>query len=225
MVAMGNRTARRLFAPIASSYERWAAVLSLGQDARWRRRMVAGLGPPTGGLVLDVAAGTGSITRLLATGGRRVVALDLTREMLGRHPGEWRVAGRAEQLPFPAGVFDAVTFGYLLRYVDDPEACLAELGRVLRPGGRVGMVEFGLPGGGWRPLWDLYARGLLPAAGRIIGGEWHEVARFLHGSIVDFHQRWPRQELVAMWRRAGFRQVEFRRMSVGGGLIGWATKS
>ena len=87
MTSVPNQTARRLFAPIAVSYERWAAILSLGQDLRWRRTMVKGLALPAAGLVLDVAAGTGSITRVLQSLGQTVVDVDISNEMLRRHPG------------------------------------------------------------------------------------------------------------------------------------------
>jgi demethylmenaquinone methyltransferase/2-methoxy-6-polyprenyl-1,4-benzoquinol methylase len=144
-----NQTAERLFAPIAATYERWARILSLGQDSRWRQVLVDGLEVPVGSLVLDVAAGTGQISRLLADRSGKVVALDLSAVMLTRHPGEHRVQARAEQLPFPEDAFDVLTFGYLLRYVDNPLDGLAEMVRVVRPGGMVGMVEFGLPQGEW----------------------------------------------------------------------------
>ena len=95
-----NQTARRLFAPIAPSYQRWAAILSLGQDDRWRRAMVERIDLPTGSRVLDVAAGTGSISRLLIEKGYEVVALDLSPAMLSEHSGRWRVLSRGERLPF-----------------------------------------------------------------------------------------------------------------------------
>ncbi|MGH8958776.1 MAG: class I SAM-dependent methyltransferase, partial [Acidimicrobiia bacterium] len=127
-----NETARRIFRPIGSSYERWARVLSLGQDARWRRTMVEGLQLRSRASMLDVASGTGSITRLSQARGHRVTAVDLTPEMIRHHPGPLRVLARGECLPFSDGTFDALTFGYLLRYVDDPVACVAELARVVK---------------------------------------------------------------------------------------------
>ncbi|HEX2420720.1 MAG TPA: methyltransferase domain-containing protein, partial [Acidimicrobiia bacterium] len=139
-MAARSQLARPLFAPIGSSYERWARVLSLGQDAHWRQTMVDGLRIPASGSVLDVAAGTGSITRLLQARGHRVTAVDLTPEMLLHHPGPQRVLARGERLPFPDRTFDALTFGYLLRYVDQPLGCLEELARVVKVGGMIGMV-------------------------------------------------------------------------------------
>jgi demethylmenaquinone methyltransferase/2-methoxy-6-polyprenyl-1,4-benzoquinol methylase len=214
--------AQRLFFPLASSYQRWAAVLSLGQDARWRRRMVAGLEAPPGGLILDVAAGTGSISRELEARGYRVVALDLSPSMLGEHGGRWRVLARGDQLPFRSESFDGVTFGYLLRYVDDPGACLEELARVVRPGGMVGMVEFGLPRGPWLFLWTIYTGWLLPAIGRLISPGWAEVGRFLRGSIESFYERHP--DLPGVWTRSGLVEVKSVEISLGGGLVMWGRK-
>ena len=215
-----------LFAPIAGTYERWAAVLSLGQDPRWRSSMVAGLRLPGKATVLDVAAGTGAITRLLEARGARVIAFDQSIEMLGvaRRHGATVVPGTAEHLPFADASFDAVTFGYLLRYVD-PSAAMAELVRVLRPGGEIGMVEFGRPRGIWAPSWWLYTRLLLPSAGAMIGSGWREVAAFLGPSIDAFHRRFPHDRLTQAWQSAGLDEVRIVRRSLGGGLIMWAQKA
>lgn len=222
MTYPANETARGIFSPIGSSYERWAAILSLGQDARWRRTMVEGLRLPNRATVLDVAAGTGSITRLLQDRGHRVTAVDLTREMIRHHPGPWRVLARGERLPFADRTFDGLTFGYLLRYVDDPVASMAELARVVRPGGVIGMVEFGLPWGLWRAPWTFYSSILLPIAGRLIGRGWYRVGKFLKPSIEQFHQESPRLETI--WRSAGLVEVRTRRMSLGGGIVMWARR-
>lgn len=222
MTYPANETARGIFSPIGSSYERWAAILSLGQDARWRRTMVEGLRLPNRATVLDVAAGTGSITRLLQDRGHRVAAVDLTREMIRHHPGPWRVLARGERLPFADRTFDGLTFGYLLRYVDDPVASMAELARVVRPGGVIGMVEFGLPSGLWRAPWTFYSSILLPIAGRLIGRGWYRVGKFLKPSIEQFHQESPRLETI--WRSAGLVEVRTRRMSLGGGIVMWARR-
>jgi demethylmenaquinone methyltransferase/2-methoxy-6-polyprenyl-1,4-benzoquinol methylase len=82
-------------------------------------------------------------------------------------------------LPFADGEFDALTFTYLLRYVDDVQATLRELARVVRPGGTIAMLEFGLPRGAWRPLWELYVRVGLPATGAVVSPGWREVGSFL----------------------------------------------
>jgi demethylmenaquinone methyltransferase/2-methoxy-6-polyprenyl-1,4-benzoquinol methylase len=134
------------------------------------------------------------------------------------------VAATAERLPFPDGSFDAVTFGYLLRYVDDVPAALLELARVMVPGARLGMVEFGRPRGGWRPLWWLYTRGVLPLAGLLIGSGWFRVGRFLGPSIERFANAWPPEILAGAWQAAGFGDVEYSRLSLGGGLVMWGRK-
>ncbi|MCZ6740201.1 MAG: class I SAM-dependent methyltransferase [Actinobacteria bacterium] len=215
--------ASELFAPIAPTYERWARLLSMGQDGRWRRAMVDGLGLAPGSRVLDVAAGTGSITRLIESNGVDVVSADQSFEMtrLARGRGALAVLGTAERLPFSDDTFDGVTFGYLLRYVDDVSRCLEELVRTVRPGGVVGMVEFGQPTGAWRPAWWLYTRTLLPMAGAVIRSGWWEVGRFLGPSIHAFAERHPPDRLAAAWEAAGMEEVRFRRMSLGGGLVMW----
>lgn len=215
-----------LFAPIAGNYERWAAVLSLGQDPRWRTAMVGGLKLPTQARVLDVAAGTGAITRLLEARAARVISFDQSMEMLGvaRRHGAAVVRGTAEHLPFPDASFDGVTFGYLLRYVD-PTATMRELVRVLRPGGEIGMVEFGRPRGIWGPWWSLYTRLALPFAGATIGSGWREVGSFLGPSIDAFHREFPNDRLAEVWQSAGLVDVRVARRSLGGGLIMWARKA
>jgi demethylmenaquinone methyltransferase/2-methoxy-6-polyprenyl-1,4-benzoquinol methylase len=133
--------------------------------------------------------------------------------------------GRAESLPFDDSSFDALTFTYLLRYVDDPAATLAELARVVRPGGRIAMLEFGLPQRLARPLWELYVRVGLPALGRVISPGWHEVGRFLGPSIRDFWTSWPLPHLLDAWRAAGIEEPRARRMSLGGGLVIWGRRA
>src|SRR5713226_10550797 len=136
------------------------------------------------------------------------------------------VLGRAEVLPFPSDRFDAVTFTYLLRYVDDPAATLAELVRVLKPRGMLANLEFHLPSlPVWRPLWWLYTRVGLPAAGRVSSRDWYEAGRFLGPSISGFYAEHPLDEQLAMWRAAGITDVRARVMSLGGGVVIWGLKS
>ena len=132
--------------------------------------------------------------------------------------------GSAESLPFDDGDFDALTFTYLLRYVDDPAAQLRELARVVRPGGVVAMLEFAVPRGIWRPLWELYVRVGLPGAGRVVSPGWHEVGSFLGPSIRGFYERLPEPALFELWREAGLRDVRGRRMSLGGGIVVWGVR-
>jgi demethylmenaquinone methyltransferase/2-methoxy-6-polyprenyl-1,4-benzoquinol methylase len=215
--------ARRLFAPLGGDYDRVGAVLSFGQDPRWRRAMVARV-PNDGGSVLDVATGTGLVAAQLLARGHRVTGLDQSPEMLAaarrRFDGHVPlVEASATEIPFPDASFDHLTFTYLLRYVDDPAATLAELARVVRPGGTVASLEFCVPQGVWRPLWDLYVGVGLPAAGRVLSPGWHEVGRFLGPSIRLFYERWPLERQVELWQAAGIGDVLARRMSLGGGVV------
>ena len=226
MAQQPNAVALRLFGPIARDYERWAAVLSFGQDPRWRQAMVEGLDLRTGERLLDVACGTGSVARLATARGCDVVALDQSAEMLAqaRTTGLSVVRATAERLPFPDASFDALTFTYLLRYVADPAACMRELVRALRPGGRIGMVEFGRPRGLTAPPWWLYTRVALPSAGALIGHGWRQVGTFLGPSIDGFHRRFPPRELTALWTGAGLVDVRTERHSLGGGLLMWGRR-
>jgi demethylmenaquinone methyltransferase/2-methoxy-6-polyprenyl-1,4-benzoquinol methylase len=181
--------------------------------------------------VLDVATGTGLVARALARRyGCSVVGLDQSEEMLGRAralvgPDVELVQGEAERLPFEDASFDALTFTYLLRYVDDPAATMRELARVVRPGGRIAMLEFYVPAGLWHPLWVLYTRIGLPALGRLVSREWYDVGRFLGPSIEDFWETHPLDSVCSMWRAAGIDSVYARVMSVGGGVVMWGTRA
>src|SRR5579871_6673175 len=202
--------AAELFAPLGPGYDRWGSILSFGQDPRWRRFLVSVTDAGPYDTVLDVATGTAAVALELA---RQkdcyVVGVDLTPEML--EEGRRRVAlaaatkkvrlqqGDARSLPFEDGLFDAVTFTYLLRYVDDPAATLRELVRVVKPGGTVAGLEFAVPRGVWRPLWDVWVGFGLPTAGRAIGNGWHEVGSFLGPSIRGHYEEWPVPRLLQAW--------------------------
>jgi demethylmenaquinone methyltransferase/2-methoxy-6-polyprenyl-1,4-benzoquinol methylase len=244
-----NRFAQRLFTPLPTRYDRLEEILSFGQNGRWRREMVrralsaqhgaSGNGnAPAPGLILDVASGTAGVAlQLAARSGAQVIGIDLTEEMLrqgrdyvaaaGMSPRISLVNGRAEQLPFPDASFDALTFTYLLRYVDDPQATLAELARVVKPGGTVASLEFlAPPNPFWRFWWWLYTRLLLPAGGLLTGGrEWYQVGRFLGPNISGHYRRYPVAWTADAWRRAGLRDVGVRVMSLGGGLVMWGTRT
>jgi demethylmenaquinone methyltransferase / 2-methoxy-6-polyprenyl-1,4-benzoquinol methylase len=220
--------ARELFAPLGPTYDRVGAVLSLGQDPLWRRFLVSRL--PHGGHVLDVATGTGLVAAELMRQGFGVTGVDQSPEMLAvahrRFGGEVElINGSAEALPFESESFDHLTFTYLLRYVADPRATLAELARVVRPGGVVASLEFGVPEGPARPLWDVYVRAVLPLAGRLLRNGWREVGDFLGGSIRDFWQRHPLERQLEWWQAAGLRGVEVRQLSLGGAVVIWGRKT
>ena len=180
--------------------------------------------------MLDVATGTGLVAAELYHRGFQVTGLDQSPDMLA--VAHKRFGGRvalveasANDLPFPDESFDHLTFTYLLRYVDDPGATLAELARVVRPGGMVASLEFGVPGGPIRPLWDLYVSVGLPLVGRALSDGWREVGDFLGGSIRDFWERNPRDRQLAWWEEAGLAGVQVRRLSLGSGVVTWGTKT
>ncbi len=219
--------ARELFAPLGPTYDRVGAALSLGQDPLWRRFLVSRL--PRGGQVLDVATGTGLVAAELLRQGFGVTGVDQSPEMLTvahrRFGDEVRlITASAEALPIDSESLDHLTFTYLLRYVADPGATLAELARVVRPGGVVASLEFGVPQGPARPLWDLYVRAVLPLAGRLLRNGWQEVGDFLGGSIRDFWQRHPLQRQLEWWHAAGLRGVEVRSRSLGAAVVIWGRK-
>ncbi len=218
-----------LFAPLGTSYHRMGALLSFGQDPLWRRFLVGRI-PADGGRVLDVATGTGLVAERLLARGHAVVGLDQSADMLAiaRKRLESRaefVEASAETLPFADGAFDHLTFTYLLRYVDDPGATLMELARVVRPGGTIAMLEFAVPRGIWRPLWDAYCAVGLPNAGRIVSTGWRDVGSFLGPSIRDFHVRFPQSALDDLWRAAGIEDVNSSRRSLGGAVVMWGRRA
>ncbi|HSC92790.1 MAG TPA: class I SAM-dependent methyltransferase [Gaiellaceae bacterium] len=231
-----DERARALFAPLGETYDRYGRLLSLGQDPRWRRFLVSRVAADADARVLDVATGTAAVAIALVRGyGCLVVGLDQSPEML--REGGRRVAragldgrielveGNAERLPFADASFDALTFTYLLRYVDDPGATLAELARVVRPGGTVASLEFAVPHHVWRPPWELYVRVGLPVLGRLLSPGWHEVGRFLGPSIRSFWSRFPLEAQLSLWRAAGVEDVRHRRLSLGGGIVVWGTRA
>jgi demethylmenaquinone methyltransferase/2-methoxy-6-polyprenyl-1,4-benzoquinol methylase len=134
------------------------------------------------------------------------------------------VTGEAERLPFEDGEFDALTFTYLLRYVDDRSATLRELARVLKPGGRIGMVEFGVPSQApLRALWRVHTRAIMPLVGRAVSPAWLEVGRFLGPSIEELYGGEP--DPAALWRANGIEDVHELRPSFGAGLVMWGRRS
>ncbi len=229
---MSRRTGdpARVFTGIGSSYERVATLLSFGQDARWRSALVDSVNAKPGEMVLDVATGTGMVARELSKRyACRVVGLDQSEDMLRdavRRDGHIPlVRAMAERLPFPDHSFDHVTFTYLLRYVDDPAATLRELARVLKPGGRLATLEFGVPSNPlWRLLWRLYTRVGLRIAGRAVSPRWGSVGAFLGPSIERFYRAHPQGRIERYWREAGMIDVATRRMSLGGGTVMSATR-
>jgi len=228
--------ARELFAPLGPTYDRYARLLSFGQDPRWRRFLVSRLPVGPKDVVLDVATGTAAVAlELVRRTGCSVVGADQSPEMLAEArrrvllAGETRrirlVEAPAQELPFPDGSFDGLTGAYLLRYLGDLAAGLAELARVLRPGATGALLDFSVPPGPLpRAAWNLYVDAGLPLLGRTISRGWRDVGRFLGGSIRDFDARWPLPRLVTAFREAGFDDVNARRLSLGGCLVVWGRR-
>lgn len=230
-----NRFAQALFTGLPDHYDTLEEVLSLGQNRRWRRAMVDRIVPAAPRRVLDVATGTAGVARqLVRRTGADVVGIDLTEAMLRQGRASLRadraetvtlVAGRAEQLPFPDGTFDGLTFTYLLRYVADPAATLRELTRVLRPGAPIASLEFAVPTNPfWRAWWWLYTRAVLPLAGGLAGRAWFGVGRFLGPNISAHYRRYPVAWTLRALADAGCTDVGVRRMSLGGGVVMWGVR-
>ncbi len=228
--------ARQLFAGIAPEYDRMGSVLSFGQDPRWRRFLVSKVNAIPGSWVLDVATGTGLVARDLARRNLRVVGLDQSPAMMARGRDAVRqlglqdrvrfVLGQGQSLPFESEAFDAVTFTYLLRYVDDPAATVAELARVLRPGGVLVSLEGYVPPDSWaRAGWFAHTRGLMPAVGWVVSPAWYRTGRFLGASISEFVRRYPLPVQVRWWQEAGMRRVRTKLLSYGVAVVTWAVKA
>jgi demethylmenaquinone methyltransferase/2-methoxy-6-polyprenyl-1,4-benzoquinol methylase len=231
-----NRFAQRLFAGIAPQYERTGALLSFGQDGRWRRFLVSKTNAVPGSWTLDVAAGTQLVSRELAARKNvRVVALDQSEPMLraGGEPNQLAgledrihpVLGQAERLPFEDGSFDAVTFTYLLRYVEDPAATVGELARVIRPGGSIGMLEFHVPDVLLaRAGWWVHTRLLMPVIGTAVSPAWARTSAFLGPNVSRFVAAHPLEECVRWFQSAGIQHVRTRKFLLGSAVVLWGVK-
>ena len=209
---------RAMFGGIAGHYDLLNAVLSLGEDRRWRRRAAQLTRVPRGGKALDVCTGTGALARLLwrrVGPSGAVIGVDITEEMLSLAARavpevEFRV-GDALELPVPDRAFDAVTMAFGLRNIADHERALREVWRVLRPGGRVVILEFSTPRPFMRPLYRQYSRLVIPRMARLLLGRTGAYG-YLTASISVF----PGPNVVAGWLRdAGFERVAYERMTLG----------
>jgi len=228
-----SERARELFAPLGPTYDRYARLLSFGQDPRWRRFLVSRLPVGPADTVVDVACGTGAVAlELVRLTGCSVVGVDQSPEMLvearRRLGGSERVnlvEASAAELPFEDASFDGLTAAYLLRYLDDVPAGLAELARVLRPGATAALLDFGVPPAPLpRGAWNFWVDTGLPLAGRAISPGWHEVGRFLGDSIRRFDAEWPVERLLGAFNDAGFESASARRLSLGGCLVVWGRR-
>lgn len=216
-----RRHVRRLFGTIADRYDFITRFLSVGRDRAWKARLVALSGIRASDRALDLACGTGDIAFALAAGGARVIGLDLTQRMLElamvRRARDGRAAfvtGDMTALPFPDGSFEIVTTGYGIRNVPRIEPVLAEIHRVLRPGGVVLSLDFDRPRSA--PLRAIYL-GYLTVVGSCLGWALHrdpDTYRYIPESI----RRYPGATgVAAMLAAAGF--AESRALRLFGGLM------
>jgi len=207
-----------MFDAVARRYDVTNDVLSLGQDRRWRKRVIRAVDPRPGELVLDLAAGTGTSSQPFADAGARVVPCDFSLGMLrvGKEakPHLPFVAGDGTRLPFGDATFDAVTISFGLRNIVDPLAGLRELRRVTRPGGRIVVCEFSHPV--WRPFRTVYVEYLmraLPPVARAVSSS-PDAYVYLAESI----RAWPDQAgLAALLADAGWASPTWQNLS--GGIV------
>ncbi len=231
MTERTNDFARGLFAGLPARYDLLAELLSFGQNRRWRRTMVDRVIAGHPSIILDVATGTAGVARQLARKtAAYVCGVDVSPEMVRRGMANVdrdhlaaRVGfaiGAGERLPIADASVDALTFTYLLRYVDDPATTLVELARVVKPGGRMASLEFYVPPNRFlRGCWWCYTRIALPAAGGLAGRAWWRVGRFLGPSISQHYTQYPLARTVADWHAAGLDDVKVSIMSLGGGVV------
>lgn len=210
------RDVARMFDAVADNYDRMNAVMTGGQERRWRHVVATALDLRATDRVLDLAAGTGASSVSLQAGGASVVACDFSEGMLGvgrrRHPSVRFVAGDALRLPFRDGSFDALTISFGLRNFADVDAALAELARVAAPGGRLAILETSAPQR--QPLragHHFYVRRVMPRLARLVASN-SEAYDYLAESMDD----WPGPaELAGRIAAAGWGKVRWRQLMLG----------
>ena len=202
-----TRAVRAMFDAIAGRYEFVNRIMTLGLDARWRRASVRQLFLPAGSCILDLASGTGDFARELERQGHKVVATDLSFGMLNAaRDVAIRVQSDGSQMPFPSGSFDGLTCGYALRNFTDLQRTFDEMGRVLRPGGRLSILEISEPKSGLlRVGFRIWFRKIVPVIGSILSNR--AAYSYLPKSTAYLPES---DELVRMLNRAGFSAVNHR---------------
>ncbi|MEO6595887.1 MAG: ubiquinone/menaquinone biosynthesis methyltransferase, partial [Planctomycetota bacterium] len=219
-------TIQRMFAEVAPGYDRANRALSFGLDRWWRRQAVRLTGVRAGERGLDVCAGTGDLALALHRAGASVVGADFCAPMLLRAEAKCARADRgttathprflaadAQLLPFPDATFDFVTVAFGIRNVSEPLAALREMVRVVRPGGRVVVLEFCKPRVAlFGPVYRFYFRRVLPRLGGWISGTKNGAYRYLHDSVMVFPER---DEFLALMRAAGLHAPRMRLLTGG----------
>ncbi|HPU12649.1 MAG TPA: demethylmenaquinone methyltransferase [Aeromicrobium sp.] len=208
----------RMFDTVAEKYDVTNDVLSMGQDRRWRKRVVNAIDPRRGERILDLAAGTGTSSLPFAEAGAFVVPCDFSIGMLevGKQklPGLNFTAGDGMRLPFADGVFDAVTISFGLRNIHDPVQGLREMLRVTRPGGRIVVCEFSTPT--WRPFETIYSNYLMRALPAIAERTSSNPESYVY--LAESIRSWPDQKGLAIrMAEAGWGPVTWRNLS--GGVV------
>lgn len=214
-----------MFDGIASKYDITNDVISLGQDRAWRKATVSAVNPRMGELILDLAAGTGTSSEPFDAAGANVVPCDFSVGMLKvgkeRRSDLAFVAGDATQLPFADNTFDAATISFGLRNVVDTDKALAELFRVVRPGGRVVICEFSTPT--WKPFRTVYSEYLMKALPTVAGLFTKDTGSYDY--LAETISQWPDQEALAeLMQKAGWRGVGYRNLTSGIVALHRATK-
>ncbi len=212
------RDVARMFDTVAARYDLTNDVLSMGQDRRWRKRVVEMVDPRRGERILDLAAGTGTSSAPFADAGAFVVPCDFSIGMLQvgkkRYPGLSFTAGDGMALPFADGVFDAVTISFGLRNIHDPVQGLRELLRVTRPGGRIVVCEFSTPT--WKPFETVYSNYLMRALPAIARRTSSNPESYVY--LAESIRSWPDQRGLAIrMAEAGWGPVEWSNLS--GGIV------
>ncbi|THF61016.1 class I SAM-dependent methyltransferase [Pseudothauera rhizosphaerae] len=219
-----RRRIRRVFEAVAPRYDLMNDLMSFGIHRLWKRRLARRCAG-RGGVVVDLAGGTGDMARLLGEDGRMVVVCDPSWAMMeaGRRRGvsaAWS-AGEAERLPFATASVDLLTISFGLRNATDVGAALAEIHRVLKPGGRFACLEFSRPARWLAPFYDLYSRLVIPRLGAAVAGQ-PEAYDYLVESIRRFPDQ---QALAAILDGAGFQSVSWENLSFGIACIHYANRS
>ncbi len=233
VLSQKNQHATQLFDGIARNYEWPAQLFSFFQYHHWRRYLVSKLDLTSRQTALDICTGPGGVAASVSRKyGCSVVGIDLSSEMLAKAHSNFSSSvldirltqGRAENLPFKDNSFDAVVFTFLLRYVDNIEATIAEAARVLRPGGMLASLEFFTPSGLLRPPWLFHTRAVMPIGTAIISPGWRKVGTFLGPSISNFYKKNPLHTIESAWQKAGIKQVNTTKLSLGGAVVMWGRK-